>query len=192
MAVTAVMALGLFALGTCSVSPLVSKSAGNRSTDELVKIIRDGDAQAAEEAAATRSPKPSVAVRCGCVLASLKDRRAVLVIADAMIADRGYGGTTWAAADALQGPVVDRLVHMSRGGKGSSRATHVPLYWVLGSYGQLSKDDEDKAREAVIDALYRTGDIQLGFDMWDEGDPRADQGRAGLGALARQVLLPAG
>jgi hypothetical protein len=55
-------------------------------------------------------------------------------VADAMIADRGYGGTTWAAADALQGPVVDRLVHMSRGGEGSSRATHVPLYWVLGSY----------------------------------------------------------
>jgi hypothetical protein len=62
------------------------------------------------------------------------------------------------------------------GGKGSSRATHVPLYWVLGSYRQLSKDEEDKAREAVIDALYRTGDTQLGFDMWDEGDPVLTKG----------------
>jgi hypothetical protein len=139
-------------------------------------LVKAGKPAAGPVASAMRSEKPAVAMRCACVLARMKDRRAVPYIVDAIIADRGYGGSTWTAAEALEGPVVERLVERSRGGKGSSRATYALLYWVLGINGRLSKDDKAKAREAVIDALYRTNDTQLGFDMWDEGDPVLTKG----------------
>ena len=133
-------------------------------------LVKAGDRAAGQVATAMRSVEPKVAMRCACVLAREKDERAVSTIVDGLIADRGYDGSTWDAAQALDTPVVAKLVAMSRGGEHSKRAAYVLVYWVLGIPSQLSKADKDKARQAAIDALYRTGDLDLGFAMWDEGD----------------------
>ena len=139
-------------------------------------LVKAGRRAAAPLAAAMRTEKPSVAMRAACVLARMDDRRAVPCIVDALIADRSYGGSTWTAAEAMESPVVARLVDMSRGGNHSMRATYVLLYWVLGMPSRLSRSDKDKARAAVIAALYRTGDTDLGFAMWEEGDAGLTKG----------------
>ena len=139
-------------------------------------LVKAGDRAAGQVAAAMRSAEPRVAMRCACVLAREKDERAVPTIVDGLIADRGYDGATWDAARALDTPVVAKLVELSRGGKHSTRAAYVLVYWVLGIPSQLPKADKDKARQAAIDALYRTGDVDLGFAMWDEGDPVLTRG----------------
>jgi hypothetical protein len=77
MAVAAVMVLGLSALSACSVSPLVSTSASDRSTDELDKIIHGGDAQAAEEAAAVLVVRKDPAA-VPCLAALLREQSAPL------------------------------------------------------------------------------------------------------------------
>ena len=139
-------------------------------------LVKAGDRAAGQVAAAMRSAEPKVAMRCACVLAREKDKRAVPVIVDGLIADRDYDGATRDAAKALDTPVVAKLVGMSRGGEHSKRAAYVLVYWVLGIPSQLPKADKDKARQAAIDALYRTGDVDLGFAMWDEGDPVLTKG----------------
>lgn len=134
-------------------------------------LVKAGDKASDQVAAAMRTADPKEAMRCACVLARQKDTRAVPLIVGALIADRGYGGATWDAAKALDTPVVDKLVQRSRGGDGSKRAAYVLVSWVLGIPSPLSKADKAKARDAAIAALYRSGDVDLGFAMWDEGDP---------------------
>lgn len=125
-------------------------------------------------AKAMRSGEKKVRMRAALVLARMNDHRAVPVIVAALIDHRYAGGDTWDAAEAIEGPVVAKLVTLSRGGGSSHRATYVLLDWVLG--GGLSKGNKNKARSAVIATLNRTDDTQLGFDMWGEGDAQLTAG----------------